>query len=435
MLDDHGRAHVVRAAEDACNSYTTRGATRSFVETGALFVGALVARGVAQILVRPDPTKIFMFDPTLYYLLADSIAHDAAFAVQGVSTAAVTPAYPALLSVPFFLFGSHLELALATNALLGAATAVLTYLFANSLFGRPSGILAGLVVMILPSYALLSTVLLAENLAAPLIILALLLSLRVIAGPTSAATGAALGAVMALGVLTRGEFSTVVLALLITLAAHRERGRQRTARWLVPAAAVFFVIVGLWIVRNQEVIGAPVLATNTVSGGLYNSLGPHPGSFPPNFFDDSVPADQREADASRRELRAALDFARDHPLEETRRIPKRFWTFVRNDEGAFKWITPDPHAVSASAANRLRVVCNVFYVPLILLAILGLPCWFARQEPRHLLVVATIAGWTASHVFLFPGDAHYHIVLVPILAVMAANAGIVMERKLRARAT
>lgn len=397
---------------------------RLLLDASLVFAVGLAARIVAVTTVRPDPSRRFMFDPTLYYLLGYDLAHLKGYTIQGFQTAAVPPSYPAVLAVAFALFGSGVHTAVGLNAVLGAVTCALTYLLGRELFGRAVGIAAAALLALLPNAALFASVLMAENLAAPLLMLALyvaVVEMRQRAVPRMPVV-LALGALVAAGFLARGEMITFVAALPAALFIAGSPLRTML-RWTLPVVLICGLAAGSWITRNELTMGTPVIATTTVGNGLYSSLGPYfQGFAPPNirFANPALPRDQFEVEASQEQMRQALHYAREHPAEELRRIPIRFWRLVRNDEGALRWITIDPQALSSAQRSRLATLCNVAYAPIILLAALGVAFRMRRRDARHMLLACVIAGWVGMHTFLFGGEAHYHFVLLPLMTLFAA---------------
>lgn len=401
------------------------------LDLALVFVAGLAVRLLVVALLRPEPP----LDPLLFFLTATSLAHGEGFSVLGVPTAAQLPGYPATLSAAFVLFGSRLLTATVVNAVLGAATAGLVYLVGARLFGRGTGLLGGLLLAVFPSHAMLASVLLAENLATFLLMLAVYVAVAYTfepAPPGPMALGV-LALIAGAGVLVRVELLVWPVALVVAWYLAGRRPWQ-LARGLLPVLAVMAVVAGAWIGRNAVTMGTPVLATTTASNGIYYSLGPYFQAAPPpdvQFADPGLARDEFEVKASQVQLREGLSYARQHPLEELRRIPVRAWHLVRNDGGAIRWIRSDPDALSSRQEHRLSALSNVVYAVAVLEAALGAPFWLRGRDPRHLLLLLVLGLWTATHVFVFAGQTHYHIPLLPIVSLMAAAGAAAIASRAR----
>jgi 4-amino-4-deoxy-L-arabinose transferase-like glycosyltransferase len=401
-----------------------------------LFAAAFLVRLVAAQLVRPDPTRASMFDASFNFAIARDLFHGNGFTVSGMPTAHMPPGYAASLAGVFFVSGPSLESALFANAALGALSCALTYAAARQLFDHTAGIVAGAIVVVLPSHVLLSTLLLSENLGTPLLLATVLLSFRVLTRGGSAALGLALGAMIGFGVLSRGEVGVALAALLVVLAASRTP-RPRVRPWLLPAFLSTSVVVGAWVARNEIQMGIPEV-TGSATTSMYSALGPPYFSFF-NLADVAIAREgnpplapeDREAYASRAEVRQIIRYAQTHPGEELRRIPSRFWGYAGNDRGALRWIASDPGALSHQDSDRLSLICDAFYFSLLCAALLTLPVVLMVRDMRHVMLLLVIVGWSALHTFVFTGEAHYHIPILPLVAIIAAGGCVTCWRQVR----
>ncbi len=406
-----------------------RSVTRHPLFSGfALFCMALGVRVAAIDMVRPDPIKVFMFDPTLHYLLAYNIAHGHGFTVSGAATAAVTPGYPAVLGGSFAVFGSTLSVALATNAVLGALTVVLVYLLVRHTTSVAAALVAGLALALLPGHALFATVLMAENLAAPMVVALSLLFVLTYRReePPSLRPAVMCGALLGAALLVRGEFIVWPLAAGLALLGAGY-GPRVAGRHVMVMAGIAIVATAPWVIRNQMELGAPTLTTTSAGNALYVSIGPYFQEFTPadvTFVEPGLSREDEEVQSAREQTRQALRYAARHPGEELRRVPIKVRRLVSEDVGALRWAVIDPDAVSASDEHALRRWSNVSYWAIALVAVAGTPLWFRRRDPGDLMLAATMLAWLALHSTIFAGEPHYHVALLPLLAAMFGRSAV-----------
>jgi 4-amino-4-deoxy-L-arabinose transferase-like glycosyltransferase len=164
------------------------------------------------------------------------------------ATAFRPPLYPALLGALFKLFGTHLAVAQAANAVLGAIVVVLADIVATRIAGPRAGLAASGIVALTPSLLANDLVPLSEPLSLVLFLLVLLLLIERRWVTAGFATGLLL--------LTRPSGPALLLAAGGWLVW--KAGWKATLRF----AATAMVTVAPWVVRNQIHMHAPVLITS-----------------------------------------------------------------------------------------------------------------------------------------------------------------------------
>lgn len=216
----------------------------------ALAVGvvATVVRAVVVLWAAPrfPPAE----DGRFYHAVAERIAHGLGYTWAWpdgtVTFAAHYPVgYPALLAVPYALFGAGVGWAMVTNAVLGAGAAVGALVLAERVAGPEAGWFAGLAVALHPGLALYTPALMTEGVAGALLVLACL------AATARRAWVAWLGAGVLGGVTTLVRPQMVLLVPLLTLGTLRGRPWSRALVPLVVALAV----VAPWTTRNCARLG------------------------------------------------------------------------------------------------------------------------------------------------------------------------------------
>jgi hypothetical protein len=230
----------------------------------------------------------------------------------------------------------------------------------------------------------------------------------------------------------------VSLAALLTALVLSRTPRPRVEPWLLPALLSIGVVVGAWVARN-EVKMSMLAVSGSATTSMYGALGPPLIAFSPS---DSAIAREgnpplalkdREAYASRAEMRQIIRYARSHPGEELRRIPARFWGYAGNDGGALRWIAFDPPALGQKDSDRLSLICDIFYFSLLCAALLTLPFVLFLSDVRHVMLLLVIVGWSALHTLVFTGESHYHVPILPLVSIIAAGGCVACWRRIRGR--
>lgn len=326
------------------------------------------------------------------------------------------PGYPYLLG---FLLATTGSLAAATivQAAIGAGTCVIAASIGRRFFGRPVGLLAGLLLAFCGVAAFLDVSLFSEGLLLFLATAALAVLGR---DESSGLRAAAAGALVGAAALVRP--TALVLVPVFAWALFRRAGQSRRGLSLaavtVVAAAVFVAPVTL---SNLRATGAPLLVQG--HGGFNFFIGNSP-------FRDGLPSvrpgaewDRLEGEALRHGALTASEqdryFVRK-TLAEIRANPvvylklleaKLFWTIQADDVR-----DPFSFAFFRQEAPLLR------YLPgfgvLFPLAVVG-ALFASRFRPRPALLFAAAGAWIATDVILVT-SFRYRAPILPLLAIFAA---------------
>ena len=200
----------------------------------------LLAVGFVTLVAQPS---IFQTDGPIYHGLAYGLARE----FQYDSVGYPYPLYVILLSTVYALGGDFQAVFLVQGLLLGL-TAGLSYWLARLIAGHIAGIIAALLVML--DVSLLGNVglILTENLQAPLLMLALILSLYAM---DRGGARYHIGAGVLLGLVTLVKPATIFWPLvLLPIYVIAGRGRGWLMRWLFLMLA-FMLILSPWLIRNQ----------------------------------------------------------------------------------------------------------------------------------------------------------------------------------------
>jgi 4-amino-4-deoxy-L-arabinose transferase-like glycosyltransferase len=325
------------------------------------------------------------------------------------------PTLPLLIAGTYSVFGqSYLALRII-SAILGAMTCVVAFLLGRQLFGVTAGVIAGLVLAFYPHLVYLSALFEYPQTLGILFLVAFLLLLYRFNDSRKLST--LFFASLALG-LTILTLPTLLLFVPVfgLLVLKRDASLRKNLGYALVAAAGLAITVGSWTLRNYNAYGH-VVVVNAASGAnfwaanneAYARWGKR-GSVPMcggPYADTSYCLEFREIDAelqrrhlTRTEYVLALESASwQKGMEFVRESPERF---VRLGFTKFVQLwSPWPDAVHTGAARggeKRGLISAVSYLPLLLLALVGL-VMTARQHARklipvYLLIVVFVAPFT-----------------------------------------
>jgi 4-amino-4-deoxy-L-arabinose transferase-like glycosyltransferase len=232
-------------------------------EPGPLVALSLVlGTGLALRVALANVAPIFLEGDSQSYLLpAWQLLHGDGFSPE----LRRTPGYPLLIAAAFRALGEDLQsLALAQHAL-GLATAILTYVIGQRLFGRAAGLLAAAAVAVSGPQLIYERYLMTEALfgfALAVVGLALVTALR---RPTPQAL-LFVGLSVGLAALTRPVAQAILPLAFAAFLALLPRWRP-ALRAVGLTLAGFALIVAPWMLRNVAAHDTPA-----ASGGLGRSL-------------------------------------------------------------------------------------------------------------------------------------------------------------------
>lgn len=324
--------------------------------------------------------------------------------------------YPLLVLTPVFgLLGVNLLAVKLVHVLLGCIAIGLTYKVAQEAgAGRLGRLLAAAAWAFYLPASTYCVYLAKENLMIPLMLGLVWVTLRL--GKTGSFKWAlGCGVLVGLLALVGNAALSLLGALIVALLVFR-RSLPRQVLLLGAVSFAAAAIAAPWMIRNYQVIGAPVLNTN---GGFNLYLGNNPAAT--GMF-VSIADTPRAAtwDALRREgeVRAsevlkqeALAWIKTHPAEFLQLAIKKavyFWT-------------PPLHSGSqhgGAAESVVRAVWALQFV--LLLGLAGVSLAQKELRTRSLLCLWTaVLSYTAAHM-LFYVIFRYREPIIPILCVIAA---------------
>ena len=390
----------------------------------ACFAVALVIRLAWVLWVDRD--GFVLNDAMMYNANAVAINEGLGFRPpQGGPSAQWPPAYSTILAGIYWLFGIEPLWGEMFNAIVGAVTVVLLMLLVERVVDRRTAILAGAMLTVLPGPILWTDVLVTETLYTAMFVLMML----VLAHATpSWGWMAAIGAVIGLGALVRGEALT--WGLLPIVLFWRELPRIELVKRIAAAAAVAVVCLLPWTIRNAIVMDAFVPVATNASATLWS--GHHEGAtggqtYPPEEFylqfDQEPPLRELQSGAALR--REALEYMVTNPVHELQLIPLKLIHLNRGDSYALDWVNAAPGAAPIAPINveRIGVLADVGYYGLLTLfllgaVVLGRPFWGTRMGR---VIAASFLTGLFLYGFLYYGNYRYRLPYEPLMVLVAAT--------------
>jgi hypothetical protein len=405
--------------------------------------------------------------------------------------------YSGFLAVFYRLFGHGHAVAVAANALVGAALAVVTWALARGAMSPFRARAAGLIVALHPGLILYSALTMTEPLAALLTMSAFVLAVGGAHTRSRAHAGLALGA-LALGVaaLVRPQALLCVpfLGLLVDgpstadLQARESLVKTwcRRAVGAAIACAVALIPVLPWTARNCRVMDSCALIST--NGGWNLAIGAFPratGRFETLRSSDGCREVTGQVQQDRCWFAYGVEQIRSRPWWWLSLVPAKLGYTFDHESFAVEYLHealpdawPEPRRVAVreltTAAHRLLLAaaclgCIAFPVTRrgraavgqgLLLLLVGVLGWFALSAdqpsfwpmavflavvpwvpvpgqppfPMALKLSASLLATTIVTHAVFFGEDRYHVVVVPVLALFAAHALVAPEKASKTRA-
>ncbi|MEX1255204.1 MAG: glycosyltransferase family 39 protein [Dehalococcoidia bacterium] len=422
-------------------------------------VAAIVLLGVALRVLwisyaQPDPSDGRFDDSRFYDNFASRIANWEGYIMPdepaelqwapgyagGYPTAVWPPGYPALLAVPYKLFGHDPAYGRFINVAAAGVSIALVYAIGQRLFSRQVGLIAAALLAVFPGQIFFASLIVTESVFTTLLLALVWVLVVLNDGPRPPPVLAAAGVGLLLGAMALVRSEGVML-VLVALAFWRLL--VPSWRAMAPHAGLLLLgtalVVAPWTVRNYVTMDGFVL---TSSGGSHTFwAGHHADIYADGGLADIRAALEREREYEElpypeRELRfeqdlleEALRYAVSHPGIELRNLGLKAYYLFRDDASALDWVQIKP-VIPKDDVTVLAGVANGVYYVVLLLAVLGLALDRRWRDRRHVLLLLTMAVWVATHLLFLP-NPRYHAPLIPIISLAAACGAVAMYERLR----
>lgn len=326
--------------------------------------------------------------------------------------------YPLFILAPvFFFFGEDLLAVRLLNMFLGGVAIVLCYFVAKEAgAGRLGRLIAAAAWALYLPASVYGIYLSKENLMIPLMLGVMWCALRLASQPSKSVAfgcGALFGLLALTGNAALSFVAVVTLALVLTPALMAKR-----VAMAMLMLAVALVVAGPWLVRNMQVIGAPVLNTN---GGFNLYLGNNPAATGMFVSISDTPRGSTWGELRKVGEVQASETLKKEAIEWMRANPTEFVTLALKKMIYF-WTPPlhEGKGEQSSAEKLVRLLWAIQFLVLVAAAIGMLLVPRLRNRQVTLLWVA-VASYTAVHM-LFYVIFRYREPIMPIVVIMAALA-------------
>ena len=377
--------------------------------------------------------------------------------------------YSAVLALFYRLLGSGPSIAAVLDSLTGAALAVVTWALARHALSPLRARIAGLIVALHPGLILYSALVMSEPLAALLTLTAFWLAVRDASWRRGLVAGAL---VLGLAALVRPQ--ALLCAPFLGLIARSAGVRWWRARWAVAACAIALVPVLPWTARNCRVMdGCALVSTNA---GWNLAIGAFPratGRFETLRASDGCPVVSGQVQQDRCWFDYGVHQIAAHPWHWLKLVPAKLGFTFDHESFAVEYLhEARPEAWPESARRTARDVTTLAHRLLLAAAALGCVAFPNFRRPRGsiaqsatlgvaaglvalafaadtpvfwpiavfvavvpwlpfsgrpdvppalLLGIALLATTVVTHAVFF-GEDRYHVVVTPVLALLAAGA-------------
>lgn len=398
-----------------------------------VFLVGLAARLLPALLTID--LGIALDDMFQYDALAESIRLGQGFTwYGGIQTAARAPLYPLFLAVVYTLLGHSFAAARIVQALVGSLLPLVIYGVGRRMINDRVGLIAAWAVALYPMFLLYPLGLATENLFFLLVLLAVLLLIK--AAETSSRLYYLLsGVVLGLTILTRSVISGFLVLLLPWLWFYADRKREAIRNWILILLPVIALTIP-WSIRNSLLYGEFVFVESSMGFNFY--LGYHPeGS---GTFDSDIAVEflQRlgafdapdlgtEKATNDKGMREGLRFIRDDPARAVWLMLSKLSHFLRLDKRVLLYFYSNDF-LGELPPLILALIFLVICLPWVAVLLLSVPGMVLGGLTRDKVLVYLLFVYLAGIHMLIMAEPRFHLVMVPLLAVFAAQGVISLPR-------
>lgn len=348
----------------------------------------------------------------------------------GFPTAFWPVGYPALIALATWMFGPTLLGPILFNLIAQGVTILLILWLARRLgAGEGAARVAALLYALYPAHIAYSGDTAAETTATAVMLAGIAL---VVKGRRRIGWALVGGLVLGLAMLMRPQMMLFPPFLVGALWLARGVDWRRGFVLLALIVAGMVVTVAPWTMRNQAVLGAPVLVST--NGGIALQAGANDladgGYFQieksPLWAQVGIPfADrvERQVEIDRRLKAMATGWIGDHPVRWGLLGFRKMALLWLKDSDGF-WSLDASHPDRATLWKVLQGLNQLFYMAVLALALIGTAraaraAWRGRKG-AEMLVAAIVPVFCTILAFGFTGQTRYHYPAMPFVMILAA---------------
>lgn len=431
-----------------------------------IFLVALAVR-LAFVLAL-NRTTIFL-DEVEYHMLGANVAAGNGYCwFFGLPATFRPPGYPFFLAVIYWFVGPSYSTILIIQCALGASISVLTYLFGTHVFNVRTARLAAIFTALYPSLVTQCGSLLTENLFMPLLVLAFWLLVR--GGRETDIRQVILPALaLALAILVRPSSTPLVPVICLWVFLRRKNVKNAIAQCAV-IVGIWALVVSPWCIRNYYKTGQFVYLDTLTGFNLYigynrGANGTHAAHAAHDLarvhvregyapaFENLVPPDEisrlirmeydsyklpgfpnnhprvaanpggmaRDVVMSNWGKARAMESIKSNPLHALKLLPRKFMYFWDLEHHLFTYAYSQ-NALGPLSRPVLLTAIILMLAPFVLLTLAGVfGSVFRYGQDKGLFLIFSLIGYfTLLHTMTF-GQARYHFILIPFIALLAAS--------------
>ncbi|MCD4701206.1 MAG: glycosyltransferase family 39 protein [Candidatus Aegiribacteria sp.] len=325
-------------------------------------------------------------------------------------TASIEPGYPVLLASVFFIMGPSTGAVFFLNSIFALLGAWAIWKLTSENWGEKQAVLATLIWSLYPYYIYYSAYAMTDMIHISLIPLIMLLTLR-----SAFKTRAGFTSGMAAGILFLIR-STAIFLVPLQLVWLLIKKRWRTALLVV---AGFLICCIPWVLRNQLVLGSPVLMPTKGSINMWMRNNPSllaiEGISIPGFIEDGI----NRADLLEYPHMEGLDTE----LARSRLIMDRAGEFIFANPLLFAYLTVVRFGlflspIGGTVENSIEKLVGILvYLPMFLIALRE--AYRRRRDGRVILLVCFFILYLGLH-SLAHGGVRYRLPVDTVLIVLTS---------------
>ncbi|HEY3724797.1 MAG TPA: glycosyltransferase family 39 protein [Acidimicrobiia bacterium] len=341
------------------------------------------------------------------------------FSGHVVATAGYPPGYPTFLALVTRLVGSGRDTFTVAGALMGTITVVLTGCIGRRLAGSAVGLVAAALAALYPMLIAVDGSLMSETLSIPLLYAAVFVAITAMDRP-GYWRWALVGLLLGLVALTRADAVVTVVVLVGACALALPTPLRTRVLTAGVTLGVVALVVLPWVVRNDQRVGEPTVATISSSATIAgaNCASTYSGSLKGYWDFDCMDAARQNTLGEARWTRFArtqgIDYATGHIAEVPLVVAVRELRLL----GLYDPIGQMKLETIESRSRTWLTIGWVVWLPIMVLGAFGLPA-LVRIRRRAVPLLAVI-GSTVLVVAASYGNQRFRTAIEPAVLVAAA---------------
>ena len=355
-----------------------------------------------------------------YHDFAKQIASGEGYMRHGQPTAWFPIGYPLFLSLLYRICGQYELAGQLSNVFLSLVIIIATYYIATKLFSPTTAKLASLLVAIWPNLLAYTGLLCSDILFSSIFIV--MLAILIYVTRKNYIPYMLIGLLFGLSTLTRTGFALFIIVVLCYLFINRaNQAFHLFSIRIVLLLLTSILVFAPWWIRNYQVFDHFIpLSTN---GGFNFWLGnvQLTQSNDPGTMDTVWP--DTEYAMSSHGYKLGWNYIKKNPAAFLHQLPIKAINLFILDISGWRWLKQGSSSTKVPFF-LLIAFSQLFYMLMILFA--GIGFFFTGKyflnyfKMGHYLMIATLCYWIVIHCIFF-GKDRYHLPLIPIMAIYAAQ--------------